>query len=117
MTGEVLQPPKRHLNFAYHHWVERVDCDGHRCGLEVWQWQPRAKMWCKPNDYARGNDHALSDYVYIGLCPTPPFAPEAAEARRAFEALLQGHTWDTIAGKDRDSLERLIREHILSINP
>ncbi len=74
-----LVPPKRFLRFAYNHWVQRLDYDGHACGLEVYQWQPNAQKWCLPNQYACGSDKDLCGYVWMGICPTPAHTQETDE--------------------------------------
>ena len=61
-------PSARRINYAGHHWLTRVDYDGHRCGSIVLQWQPQARRWCLPDDYARGNDFDVSSYEYLSPC-------------------------------------------------
>jgi hypothetical protein len=53
------------------HFLQRVDFDGRTCGLEVYQWQPNAKKWCRCNEYASDRDLVLEDYVYDSPCPLP----------------------------------------------
>jgi len=64
-------PPGRHIGFAGFHFLQRVDYDGRTQGLEVYQWQPTAKKWCRCNEYASDRDLDLADYVYEAPCPIP----------------------------------------------
>lgn len=80
-------PPSYHVGMAGHHWVERIDYDGRSCGLEVYQWQPSVKKWCRPNEYAQDRDVDLTGYRYVAVCPTPMFEEEAEEVKKIFDDL------------------------------
>jgi hypothetical protein len=86
-------PPARHLRRAGMHWLERFDCDGHAQGLEVFQWQPQAQQWCRPNGYATYNGNlSLNEYVYIGPCILPALDEDRAayqELRKELESAEQ----------------------------
>lgn len=85
-----LLPPKRFLNHAYCHWVQKRDFDGRTMGLgnaEVWQWQPAAKAWCRPGFVATGEEKKLEGYVYIAYCPHPMFKVEADELKELLKEL------------------------------
>jgi len=60
-----------HIGYAGFHFLERIDYDGRPCGLEVYQWQPQAELWCRPNEYACGRDLELINYRYVAPCPLP----------------------------------------------
>ena len=110
-----LLPPASEQPYARHHWVERVDYDGHGCGLEVYQWQPHARKWCLPNRYAQGDisDVELKGYRYVAICPTPPFAEEVEEARKLLKEFEQHLRPEQ---KERfETLKRLIGEHLFTL--
>jgi hypothetical protein len=107
-------PPGFHTGHAGFHYLQRIDYDGRPCGLEIYQWQPTAKLWCRPNEYARGRDLELIGYRYVATCPTPPFAEELESAERMLK-YLKGK----ISAKntpqtrlDFDVFQRLVREHL-----
>lgn len=82
----MLLPPASYLGYAHTHWVESDLFGG---GLELWQWQPGAQLWCRPNQYACGLDFDLKGYRWQGLCPPLPSSDEyesvAALIRRKME--------------------------------
>lgn len=73
----MLLPPPAYLGYAYVHWVEGSLFGS---GLELWQWQPAAQIWCRPNEYSSGRDHSLAGYKWAGLCPPPPLSDEYESA-------------------------------------
>lgn len=85
-------PPSYHIGMAGVHWMERIDYDGRPCGLEVYQWQPSEKLWCRPNEYSSGRDLELIGYRYVAPCPTPMFDEEAKEVKKIFDDLQQRFT-------------------------
>lgn len=112
-------PPGHHIQYAGCHWVRRMDYDGHPGGLEVYQWQPGAQKWCRVNEYAQDRDLELLGYVYVALCPMPPFEEEVEEARKAYDhavkqavASLQGEQL-----RYMETLSRLINEHVFNVHP
>ena len=69
-------PPSKYLKHAGCHWVERLNGDGFGMGLEVYQWQPSSKKWCRPNEYdTYGMEVDLSGYKWIAECPYPELEP------------------------------------------
>lgn len=75
-------PPAHHIGLAGHHWVQYVDFDGRPCGSKVLQWQPVARRWCLPDDYARGNDFNVTSYEYVAPCPMPLFPDDLERLQR-----------------------------------
>ncbi len=80
-----LLPPKAAQRFAGHHWVTRLDYDGRRTHMEVFQWQPSARTWARPGYVATGENNLLNGYVYIGSCPTPMFEEDAVLFRQVMD--------------------------------
>jgi hypothetical protein len=78
-TDIPLFPKRADLRKALHYWVEFIDIDGRGTGLKVYQWQPGAKAWCLPNNYATGIEEELRGYVIRGRCYEPPFQEERQE--------------------------------------
>lgn len=108
-----LIPPKKYLQFAFHHWVEQIDSDGRGMGLVVMQWQPGAKSWCLPNQYASGVALPLNGYVWRGLCPTPPLRDELIEFNQALDKIKESKILDGVLnGVEKETFLRLIHEHI-----
>lgn len=64
-------PPGCHKNYAGHHWLERIDIDGRRCGLTVLQWNPKAQKWTFSNMVATDSYIDTRGWVYVAECPLP----------------------------------------------
>lgn len=104
-------PPGRHSAYAGCHWLQRIDYDGRPCGLEVYQWQPNAKRWCRPNEYAQDRNVSLQGYEYVAACPTPAFPDELKAVERAME-FLKGTSFAEEA--DYQTVKRLVGEHLFT---
>lgn len=117
---EMPVPPSYHVGRAGCHWMERIDYDGRPCGLEVYQWQPGAKKWCLPNQYAQDRDLELIGYRYVAPCPTPMFEQEAEEVKEIFDDLelrfVSGNsvpvTKASIDQKQYEKLRRLFYDYV-----
>ena len=107
-----LLPPSHELRYAGIHWVERMDYDGRGTGLEVWQWQPETQKWCRPNDYARGNDHELKGYRYVAVCPMPMFPDELKSVEKIVK-LIKGKIPPEL-GEDYKTFKRFIEPFLIS---
>lgn len=113
----LVPPTAYHESRSQCHWVTRIDFDGRETGLEVWQWQPQARKWCRPNQYACGMDDLLVGYKWVAVCPTPPFADEV-EAVKAIIAECDAEINDDdesflISKKDYRTLRRMLYEQVL----
>ena len=73
-------PPNRYLNGAHCFWVADRDYDGRLSSfVQVWQWQPGAKSWCKPGFAGTGQEEKLMGYEILGICPLPLSQEETEE--------------------------------------
>lgn len=84
--------------------MERVDYDGRATGLEVYQWQPQAKLWCRPNEYACGLDLELIGYRYVGPCKRPLFQQEKDDLKAL---ILKLDTVFRSSGEDEGPVEEI----------
>lgn len=66
-------PPMNHIRGAEHHWLEKIDCDGHSSGFIVLQWNPSAKRWSHSGCVGTGGYIDTKYWVYKGYCPIPEF--------------------------------------------
>lgn len=105
-------PPGYHFARAGFHFLQRIDYDGRSCGLEVYQWQPGAKLWCRPNEYSSGRDLDLIGYEYVAVCPTPPFVDELESVKRVLSHLKHNVPEDLQA--DLETFRRLVSEHLMT---
>ena len=107
-----LLPPLKEQGYARHHWVERIDYDGRGCGLEVYQWQPHARMWCLPNRYAQGDfsNTDLKGYRYVAICPTPPFEEEVEVVHKLLKEF--GKNLRPEQKADFEAFKQLVGEHL-----
>lgn len=80
-------PPGYLSQYAGYHWLRRIDFDGRPDGLYVFQWQPQAQLWCRPNEYACGLDLDLIGYEYLSPCPLPLDVEEKDELRKVMDDL------------------------------
>lgn len=115
-----LQPPRRHLHRAGWHFVERIDYDGRTCGLEVYQWQPQAQKWCRPNEYASNRDIDLVNYRWVAECHLPLFPDEIEPVQAVLEDMRQRFTSGnsvpvtrtTISAEQMEVLVKFIRPYL-----
>lgn len=112
---EMPRPAGFHVGHAGFHFLERIDYDGRPCGTEVYQWQPSAELWCRPNEYAQGRNLDLIGYRYVAACPLPPFADEVQAAGRALKKLEA--KVDPADQADFEVLKRLFHEHLHAVLP
>jgi hypothetical protein len=104
-------PPGIHLQRAGFHFLHQLDYDGRAGGLEVYQWQPNAKRWCRCNEYASDRDLTLDDYEYVAPCPLPITLDELKTKLKAMDE--HHDTKGFIPTNDWNQLVQLIRENIL----
>ena len=111
-----LLPPKHYRRFAYHHWIEGVDTDGRSTGAVVYQWQPQAGKWCKPNQYACGLDIELTTdkHHYVDLCPMPAFKVDQDKFRTILDKLRDSDAYRSLPEDERDHFSLLVFEHVLT---
>ena len=65
-------PPNYHIKLAGHHWLEKIDMDGHSFGLIVLQWNPGAQKWSHSGNVGTGAYVEVPDsWKYIAECPMP----------------------------------------------
>lgn len=69
--GVEPQPPGYKVRMADHHWLEKIDSDGHRLGLVVLQWNPSAKRWSHSGYAGAGVYVDTRDWAYVAECPLP----------------------------------------------
>ncbi len=117
MAGNANPVPRgNHVRYAGAHWLELCDSDGHRHGLEVFQWQPQAQRWCRPNQYATiHGDVDLSRYVYVGPVSLPLEGERHAQAVELLAALRQAHQRnqlsEQVSAKAKSSTLRIPAKH------
>lgn len=103
----MLLPPAAYLGHAHVHWVEGSLFGS---GLELWQWQPAAQIWCRPNEYSSGRDNALAGYRWAGLCPPPPLSDEYESAAALLRRKVDETVTDTGAQRSVTLTVEEIRE-------
>lgn len=110
-TPKVLVPPGREIGYANCHWVKASGQYGHN-EMEIWQWQPGVKKWCRPNEHASGRDHDLIDYTYVARCPLPPFREELDEFMVVVEKLRSGIALTALSEAEQSAFNRMIYENL-----
>lgn len=106
-----LVPPGREIAMANSHWVRRKHALTHE--MEVWQWQPGVKQWCRPSEIATGRNFDLVDYDYVARCPTPPFPSEMEVFSNALEKLRRGVPYTKLTESECEIFNRLIFEQVM----
>ncbi len=110
MKSEVaLIPPGREVGFANCHWVHP---SGNGSGLEVWQWQPSAKKWCRPNQFACDMNHDLIGYKYVAICPLPVTEEELVEFRATHDQIRESAFFQALPEAQREQFNLLIAEQM-----
>lgn len=105
-----LVPPGHHIGMAGCHWVKQVDYDGRSLGsLEVYQWQPFAKQWCRPNEYAMDRNLDLVHYVWVAPCPLPVTPQEYAEVKATLTKIKERKP---VSVKEMDQLSLIFHEQV-----
>lgn len=105
-----LVPPGRHVGMAGCHWVAHVDCDGRSLGsLEVYQWQPFAKKWCRPNEHASDRNLDLVNYRWVAPCPLPVTAPEFNEVKATLTKIKNG---EKVSPEQMEQLMLIFHEQV-----
>lgn len=74
--GDRTIPVPPNPKAADHHWLEKLDYDGHSFGLIVLQWNPIAQKWSHSGDVATGLYVNTEGWRYDSPCPLPPFKGE-----------------------------------------
>ena len=64
-------PPNEYLKRSEHHWLEKLDTDGHSFGLYVAQWNPGARRWSHSGAYGTGIYLNTECWQYVAHCPMP----------------------------------------------
>ena len=81
-------PPARYQSGAWCFWVADRDYDGRRSTfVQVWQWQPGAKSWCKPGFAGTGQSEPLNGFEILGVCPMPLYKEESDELMATLDAI------------------------------
>ena len=65
------QPLGHHVRLAGHHWLERLDIDGHSFGLVCLQWNPCAKKWSHSGNVGTNLYVETQGWRYVERCPMP----------------------------------------------
>lgn len=113
MSLPKILPPPHHFQHAGLHWIAEIDPDGRPEAAELYQWQPSAKAWCKPDDIATGRDVTLDNHVYVSPAPGPLpkyFLEQMAEAIERIDQVYTPLTSDTvtISNEDWNMIRRLM---------
>lgn len=66
-----LEPVPPNPRSGDHHWLEKIDMDGHSGGLIVLQWNPGAKRWSTSGNLGTGIYVETAGWKYVELCPLP----------------------------------------------
>lgn len=106
-----LMPPGREVGMANAHWVRRKGALTE--DMEIWQWQPGVKQWCRPSEIATGRNHVLNDYEYVARCPTPPFRAELEMFSNTLKQLRDGVPFTELKESERELFNQLIYEQIM----
>ncbi len=70
VDGEPV-PPGWQARTAGHHWLEKLDSDGHSSGVIVLQWNPSARRWSFSGNVGTGMYVNTKGWKYVERCPVP----------------------------------------------
>lgn len=70
MPGEPV-PPSTHYRYADHHWIQKIDSDGHVGDTICLQWNPGSKRWSHSGYVGSGIYVEAKGWKYVAHCPMP----------------------------------------------
>lgn len=72
IDGEPV-PPVKYARGADHHWIQKIDYDGHVGDTVCLQWNPGAKRWSHSGYVGSGIYVEAKGWKYVAHCPIPDF--------------------------------------------